>query len=136
MSISAKLILLAGSAFLLSALAAAGDDPASVERGRKLYLKYSCGACHGPEGRGGIKNPNAIGGEVPPLARVREGYTLAELKEKIEDGFPAVLQEDPDGPEPPLFMPAWKKVLSKKQIDGLARYLMSLLPENEMEDWE
>ena len=37
MSISAKLILLAGSAFLLSALAAAGDDPPSLQPRPKLY---------------------------------------------------------------------------------------------------
>ena len=33
-----------------------------------VYLKYGCGGCHGPVGKGGVPNPNADPDEtVPPV---------------------------------------------------------------------
>ena len=100
----------------------------AVEAGRAVYQKYGCVACHGFEGRGGIKNHNAAtGGEVPPLVYVREGFTHEQLKVLIEEGrYPT--KADPQGPTPPLWMPTWRDKISSEEMDQLVEYLMSLTP--------
>lgn len=100
----------------------------SIERGRAIYQKIGCVACHGFEGRGGIRNPNMDAGEeVPPLIYVSEGFTREELKETIRDGkFPA--RAGAGHPSPPLWMPSWKQKLSDEEIDSLVDYLISLKP--------
>lgn len=38
----------------------------AVSHGRQLYQVYGCAMCHGPEGKGGVANPNAESeGKVP-----------------------------------------------------------------------
>lgn len=100
-----------------------------VEAGRAVFQKYGCIACHGPEGRGGIKNYNAApGGEVPPLIYVAQGFTKDQLKALIRTGrYPTKL--DPRGPTPPLWMPAWKGKIAEAELDQLADYLGSLYPQ-------
>ena len=39
-------------------------DAASIERGHTLFTKHGCIACHGPEGRGGVKLADAKGQPV------------------------------------------------------------------------
>ncbi len=129
------MLVLAGAAGRLLAELAPADAGAS-ERGRQFFQQYQCAACHGPEGGGGIKNPNAKGGEVPALTKVAEGYTAEELKKKILAGVPVVDKEDPNAADPPLFMPPWKEVLSEDQVEALAAYLLSLAPEPKRgEEW-
>lgn len=43
--------------------------PGAAERGRRTWRQAGCAGCHGREGRGGIANPNAQGGAVPPLQK-------------------------------------------------------------------
>lgn len=127
------------SAVGLSALLLAQTPKRAEEKiksGQGIFLEYSCFVCHGQGGKGGIKNPNAVGGTAPALSRVAEGYTVEELKKKILEGVPKVGKQDPEGPDPPLFMPSWKGILSEEQVNALAAYLMSLLPESEKEKWE
>jgi plastocyanin/mono/diheme cytochrome c family protein len=42
----------------------------------------------------------------------------------IEGGSPP-LKADPNGPEPPLFMPSWKEILSGDQINSIIAFLVS-----------
>jgi cytochrome c553 len=98
----------------------------SAERGRALFRSAGCFQCHGDEGKGGVSNPNAQGGLVPTLTLVAQGYSDAELKDKIRRGVRVVAKADPSGPAPRLFMPAWGRFLSDRQIDDLAVYLKSL----------
>ena len=35
---------------------------------------------------------------------------------------------DPDGPEPPLQMPAWQYIVEERDIDALLVYFVSLYP--------
>jgi mono/diheme cytochrome c family protein len=116
------------------ALAVEGE-PAKVAEGRGVFRTYSCSACHGEEGRGGILNPNAIGGLVPPINRVSEGFTKAELREKVRRGVASPQKADSAGADTPLFMPAWEKVLSDKELESLIEYLFSLTPKGEGEEW-
>ena len=45
------------------------EDPL-IRKGWEIYTSKGCVFCHGPEGKGGIKNPNAQGGLIPALERV------------------------------------------------------------------
>ena len=99
-----------------------------VERGAAVFQKAGCVGCHGPQGRGGIRNPNMDQQEVPPLTQVSDGYSKQELKEIIRDGrYPA--RADRQGLSPPLWMPSWKDKLSDEEIDAVVEYLYSLNPE-------
>ena len=100
-----------------------------VEQGAAVFQKYGCIGCHGPQGRGGIKNKNMdMGEEVPPLTYVSDGYSKEEVKEIIREGrYPA--KSDPNDLSPPLWMPSWKGKLSDEEIDAVVEYLFSLNPE-------
>ncbi len=107
-----------------------------VQRGEKLYKRYGCRGCHGPSGDGGVPNRNSETGEqVPGVKYVKEAYTLAELRDQIREGVPVIGKLDPEGPEPPLAMPAFGDRLSDGEIDDLVAFLLSLYPEDEELDW-
>lgn len=100
----------------------AGDP---VKRGEVLFSKAGCVACHGQNGRGGYPNNNVVGGLIPPLEKVVEGYTEDELKSKIRAGVvpdPA----DPSEPKPLIQMPAWGKQLKDDEIEAVAKFLIAL----------
>lgn len=138
-----------------------------VELGSWTYLEKGCVTCHGPDGRGGVDNPNSANSPVPEHASTAEkiflaspedaealiglmdrGADLAALDEEPEiTAFPVVRARyqnarqiimggrysskvDPNGPEPPLQMPAWRYILEDRQIDALLVYFVSLY------DWE
>jgi mono/diheme cytochrome c family protein len=162
----------------------AGDP---VALGAWLYQQKGCVTCHGPEGRGGVDNPNSANSPVPRhdttaqklfLASEEDAQALIELLRRTAelgvgamngnaagsaaalDPFDAfdVLDEppeigrfpvvrarfenareivrlgrissrlDPEGPEPPLQMPAWKFLVEEREIDALLAYFVSLYP--------
>ena len=104
----------------------------AVERGREVYRKYGCAGCHGPDGKGGVPNPNAKTAEqVPGLTYVADGYTKAELKARIVKGQKEIPALDPKRTPPPLYMPAWGAVIKDAEIDDLVAYLFSLKPKGE-----
>jgi mono/diheme cytochrome c family protein len=103
-----------------------------LQRGLKIYEEFSCAACHGPAGKGGVHNFNAQSRqEVPPLNHVADGYTKPELIAKIQTGVPIEPKLDPNGPAPPLQMPGFKDMLTDAQLDDLVDYLFSLKPKGE-----
>lgn len=107
-----------------------------VELGKQIFQKYSCYVCHGKEGKGGTKNPNAqTNEEIPSLKKVAESYTKNELNEKILKGVIRIEKKDPRGPDPPLSMPVWRGLLTEEEINCLIEYLWSLLPEKGKDDW-
>lgn len=106
-------------------------DPA-LDRGRQLYEKYSCIACHGAGGVGGVYNANAqTGGMINGVRFVAETYTKADLAKKILDGVPVVPKADPNGPNPPLAMPSYKSIVGVEEMRELVDYLFSLRPPGE-----
>lgn len=149
MSITAQKYLVAAlSLLLLVAIAAAGAvesrlrsetaqrgaggtgplDPA-LDRGRQLYEKYSCIACHGVGGVGGVYNANAqTGGMINGVRFVAETYTKEDLAKKILDGVPVVPKASPSGPNPPLVMPAYQGIVGAEEMRELVSYLFSLRP--------
>jgi mono/diheme cytochrome c family protein len=103
-----------------------------LQSGLKIYEKFSCAACHGPGGKGGVHNFNAqTGQEVPSLIHVADSYTKPELIAKIQVGVPIEPKLDPSGSAPPLHMPGFKDMLTDAQLDDLVAYLMSLKPKGE-----
>jgi mono/diheme cytochrome c family protein len=107
------------------------DDAANPQmaRGKAVFVKYSCNACHSLGGVGGIMNLNAeSGGKINGLLHVSESYTSAELAEKIRTGVPTVGKADPTGPDPPLHMPAYRDLIAGQELRDLVAYLMALRP--------
>lgn len=97
-----------------------------VENGRQVYEKFGCAACHGPDARGGIRNYNYQWGGTPNLRRSVPTFTREEIREKINDGVAFVARNDPHGPNPPLYMPAWKAKIKGQELENLITYLQSL----------
>lgn len=98
-----------------------------VKKGGVLFDKAGCVACHGQRGKGGLPNNNVIGGLIPPLEKVSEGYSKEELRARIANGRfsdPA----DPSQPPPMLFMPAWKDVLKDEDFTAVIEFLYSIAP--------
>jgi mono/diheme cytochrome c family protein len=110
----------------------AWDEPSllkdPVARGRVIYARAGCVACHGLGGQGGYPNNNVKGGLIPALVKVSEGYNKAELVKKIRLGVPAPERADPKGPAPLVAMPAWGQKLDDAELDAVASYLLSLTP--------
>ncbi len=103
-----------------------------VARGREIFRKYGCAGCHGPEGKGGVPNPNAkTAQQVPAVNFVADSYTKAELKKLIVTGKREIDALDPKRPAPPLYMPAWGSTIKDAEIDDLVAYLFSLKPKGE-----
>ncbi len=107
-----------------------------VERGRFVYQKYGCAMCHGPDGQGGVKNPNAqTGGEIPKLTHVAEGYSVDELKTQIRKGLREIGKADSLGPAPPYRMPDMEGWMSEEELDALVHYLIGLMPKGAETTW-
>lgn len=107
-----------------------------VEAGRRVFVEYGCGGCHGRDGEGGLANPNsASGGRVPALSKVKEGYWRDALIKTIGEGI-RTEKKDPAGPAPPLNMPAWQGQIGAEDMDLLVDYLFSLAPASGDDDWD
>lgn len=108
----------------------------SVAKGEVLFTRAGCVGCHGQGGRGGFPNNNVVGGQIPALTKVYEGYTKEELAHRIEGGVISA-PEDPSLPPPMLSMPKWGDRLSKEEIGYVVDYLFSLAPKGKAgsSDW-
>jgi mono/diheme cytochrome c family protein len=113
-----------------------GDRPwtelPAAEKGRAIYARAGCIACHGVDGRGGHPNPGTHGGVIPALAPLMGTYTAAELKAKIKQG---VIPESHQGMTPSVIMPPWKDILSDEELDALTSYLLGLAASQPKQDW-
>jgi len=97
----------------------------AVDRGRRVFARYGCGTCHGPEGQGGVPNPNAqTGPTIPALQDLGEKFTDAELIARIRQGLMPDRAEV-KGPPPFRRMPTWVTVSDSELADLLA-YLKTL----------
>lgn len=103
-------------------------------RGKVLYVKAGCVACHGPAGAGGHPNAGAKGGRVPALAGVSETFSAGELVEKVRRGSRPE-KADPAGPEPAVVMPAWDGTLDESELAAVAEYLLGLGGAKKGEQW-
>ena len=96
----------------------------AIEAGKRNFARFGCAGCHGTELEGGLANPNAQGGQVPSLLHLADDYTKDEILAVIRNGRAPPL-ENAAGPTPPLYMPAWKSLLSDEDIHQLVEFLWS-----------
>jgi mono/diheme cytochrome c family protein len=104
-------------------------EDVAIEAGKQDFARFGCVGCHGTELQGGVANPNAQGGEVPSLLHVSADYTKDEVIAIIRNGRVPPM-DNAAGPAPPLYMPAWKHVLSDEDINRIADYLWSKQEKN------
>ena len=80
------------------------SDPAVIEAGQKLFADRQCAYCHGPDGNGGVKL-RGIGNLDPAdvFATIADGRISGNLR-----------------------MPAWRGVLSDKEIWEAVAYVLVL----------
>ena len=104
--------------------------PSAALRGREVARRLGCFGCHGPGGRGGVRNPGSRHRRVPPFT----GSTLmmyvrdeAEIRETILDRRPARLADDPaakaERARQAIAMPAYRDRLGPGDLDLLVAYV-------------
>jgi len=90
--------------------------------GAALYVRDGCINCHGPNGLGGVPNPQAPDKAIPPLAGVdfrKEFNTDKKIPDFIRSG--SVI-----GRAPIVSMPHWGGILSDADLKALVAYLKTL----------
>lgn len=103
-----------------------GND--AKERGELVFKRFACWACHGENGRGGIKNPNMAPDEfMPALKQTAVKFTETELLQRMKKKtIPQAL--DPSKPPPPFFCPDYGNYLEASEFSDLYAYLKSFAP--------
>jgi Cytochrome c. len=93
---------------------------AAVE-GAVLYINYGCINCHGPNGLGGVPNPQSPDKTIPPLtgADFHKEFNTAAILAMIRSG--SVL-----GKAPLVSMPHWGGIIPADQLNALVAYLKTL----------
>ena len=133
-ALTAYLLGLTAADFPASYVTHPAPEPAptyasAVERGKAVFEKFGCAACHGIGGVGGRRNWNGgLGEEVPSLMYVKAYYEhdVESLKNVIRHGRQPVPRANSARPNPSLYMPAWKDRIAEEDLDALTVYLFSL----------
>jgi cbb3-type cytochrome c oxidase subunit III len=90
--------------------------------GAALYVRYGCINCHGPNGLGGVPNPQSPDKTIPPLSGADfqgEFNTDKKIIDFIRSG--SVL-----GRAPIVSMPHWGGIIPNAQLRALTAYLKTL----------
>jgi cbb3-type cytochrome c oxidase subunit III len=111
----------------LPPVAGASPSPVQTDQGRvvqgaQLYVRYGCINCHGPNGLGGVPNPQSPDKTIPPLSGAdffKEFDTDAKITDVIRSG--SVI-----GRAPIVSMPHWGGILSDAQLKALVAYIKTL----------
>jgi mono/diheme cytochrome c family protein len=93
-----------------------------VVAGAAAYVHYGCINCHGPNGLGGVPNPQSPDKTIPPLAGQdfrTEFNTDAKILAVIRSG--SVI-----GKPPIASMPHWAGIIPAWQLKALVAYLKTL----------
>ena len=97
-------------------------DQGTVVEGQQLYVRYGCINCHGPNGLGGVPNPQSADKSIPALSGAdffKEFDTDAKIAAVIESG--SVI-----GHAPIVSMPHWGGILHPGQVAALVAYIKTL----------
>jgi mono/diheme cytochrome c family protein len=86
-----------------------------------LYVNYGCINCHGPNGLGGVPNPQSPDKTIPPLvgADFHKEFDTAAILAIIRSG--SVI-----GKAPIVSMPHWGGIIPDDQLNALVAYLKTL----------
>ncbi len=91
-------------------------------KGATLYVTYGCINCHGPNGLGGVPNPESPDKTVPPLSGAdfrTEFNTDAKIAAMISSG--SVI-----GKAPIVSMPHWGGIIPPDRLQALVAYIKTL----------
>jgi mono/diheme cytochrome c family protein len=97
-------------------------DQGAAVAGSALYVRYGCINCHGPNGLGGVPNPQSPDKSIPPLAGQdfrKEFNTDAKIVAFIRSG--SVI-----GKQPIVSMPHWGGIIPARDLEALVAYLKTL----------
>ncbi len=97
-------------------------DQGPVVAGMAAYVHYGCINCHGPNGLGGVPNPQSPDKAIPPLSGQdfrQEFDTDAKVLQMIRSG--SVI-----GRPPITSMPHWGGIIPGWQLKALVAYLKTL----------
>jgi cbb3-type cytochrome c oxidase subunit III len=97
------------------------DQGLAVE-GSALYVRDGCINCHGPNGLGGVPNPQSPDKTIPPLSGAdfrNEFNTPAKIADVIRSGSVV-------GRAPIVSMPHWGGILTTADVNALIAYLATL----------
>ncbi len=84
-----------------------------------------------------LERKEVLAKEKPVVGISNWALTFAQYEsvlKTIREGSPP-LKADPNGPAPPLFMPAWKEKLSDEQINSIVAFLLSKQKFVEQSGW-
>jgi mono/diheme cytochrome c family protein len=90
--------------------------------GAALYIRYGCINCHGPNGLGGVPNPQSPDKTIPPLSGQdfrKEFNTDSKIIAVIRSG--SVI-----GKPPIASMPHWGGIIPAGDLNSLVAYLKTL----------
>jgi cbb3-type cytochrome c oxidase subunit III len=93
-----------------------------VVEGALLYQRYGCINCHGPNGLGGVPNPQSPDKSIPPLSGAdffKEFNTDQKITDVIRSG--SVI-----GRAPIVSMPHWGGIISDQRLQALVAYIKTL----------
>lgn len=112
-----------------------------VQRGWAVAEAHGCFGCHGPGGASGLADPGGGVGGAPAFSLEdvsSYAHDEAELREWILDGMPRRHREElaeAGAEERPLVrMPAWRGVLSAREVDDLVAYIKAVSDFEKPED--
>ncbi len=97
-------------------------DQGPVVEGAQLYVRYGCINCHGPNGLGGVPNPQSPDKTIPPLSGAdffAQFNTDAKIIDVIRSG--SVI-----GQAPIVSMPHWGGIIDNAQLHALVAYIKTL----------
>jgi mono/diheme cytochrome c family protein len=97
-----------------------GQGPA-VE-GALLYQRYGCVNCHGPNGLGGVPNPESPDKAIPALSGA-DFFKEFNTDEKIID---VIRSGSVIGRAPIVSMPHWGGIIPDSQLRALVAYIKTL----------
>jgi cbb3-type cytochrome c oxidase subunit III len=90
--------------------------------GAALYVRYGCINCHGPNGLGGVPNPQSPDKTIPPLSG-QDFRTQFNTDQKII----AVIQSGSViGKAPIVSMPHWGGIIPDADLQALVAYIKTL----------
>jgi cbb3-type cytochrome c oxidase subunit III len=90
--------------------------------GALLYQRYGCINCHGPNGLGGVPNPQSPDKAIPPLSGA-DFFTEFNTDEKITD---VIRSGSVIGQAPIVSMPHWGGIIPDEQLRALVAYIKTL----------
>ena len=100
---------------------APANQGAAVE-GSVLYVTYGCINCHGPNGLGGVPNPQSPDKTIPPLSG-QDFRSEFNTDQKIID---VIRTGSVIGKAPIVSMPHWGGIIPQARLDALVAYLKTL----------